>query len=68
MATNSNPKIQALMNEVESLTDVNNLEDKLNEIARLVAAEQQKAKQAISGVSHKELIDPADAFACEGCQ
>lgn len=68
MATSSNPKIQALMNEVESLTDSDNIEDKLNQIARLVAAEQQKAKQTINSISHNDLIDPADAFACEGCQ
>ncbi len=63
----SNPKIQALMDEVNALSG-DNLEDKLNEIARLVKAEQMKGQQTVSNALHDSLTDPADAFACEGCQ
>jgi outer membrane murein-binding lipoprotein Lpp len=71
MATSSNPKIQALMNETENL-DPNDgdLESKLNLIAQKIAAAQREAKAAITGqpVDDSKLIDPSEAFACEGCQ
>jgi len=71
MATSSNATIQQYMNEVDAL-DANdsNLEAKLAEIAQKIAAEQQRVKAALTGqsVNDSNLIDPADAFACEGCQ
>ena len=69
MATSSNKTIQSLMNEVDAL-DANDtsLEAKLNLIAQKVAEEQQRVKSAVSGALHNDLTDPADAFACEGCQ
>ena len=69
MATSSNKTIQSLMNEVDALDAADgSLEAKLNLIAQKVAEEQQKMKQAVTGVTHQNLTDPADAFACEGCQ
>ena len=69
MATSINVTIQGLMDEAQALdpTDMN-LEDKLNLIAQKVAAEQRKIKAAVTGVDEAALVDPADAFACEGCQ
>lgn len=69
MATSSNTTIQGLMDEAQALdpTDLN-LEEKLNLIAQKVAAEQRKIKAAVTGVDELALVDPADAFACEGCQ
>jgi len=69
MATSTNTTIQTLMDEAQALdpTDMN-LEEKLNLIAQKVAAEQRKVKAALTGVDEASLIDPADAFACEGCQ
>ena len=69
MATSKNQKIQALMDEAATL-DMNDdsLEAKLQLIAQKVAEEQQKIKAAVTGVSHDDLVDPADAFTCEGCQ
>ncbi len=69
MATSKNPKIQKLVDEVESLdTNDENLEAKLQQIAEAVAAEQRKMRSAIVAVDENNFIDPADAFACEGCQ
>ena len=71
MATSTNPKIQQLMDEVENLDPTDNsLEAKLNLIAQKVAEEQRKVKSALTGtkVDDSNLIDPSDAFACEGCQ
>ena len=71
MTTSTNPKIQKLMNDVESLSENDpSLIDKLNMIAQMVAAEQRKMKNQLSGsqVNDSNLIDPSDAFACEGCQ
>ena len=71
MATSTNPKIQKLMNDVESI-DANdpNMLDKLNTIAQMVAAEQRKIRAELSGnqIDDSNLIDPSDEFACEGCQ
>ncbi|GEM_PF-1527787 len=76
MATSSNPKIQTLIDEVESL-DVSDdsLEAKLQLIAQKISEEQQRMKAAIQGVTGGSKLqtvdvdaDPADAFACEGCQ
>jgi uncharacterized protein YoxC len=74
VATSSNPKIQKLMDEVENidLRD-SNLEEKLRLIAQKVAREQQKMKGKDSTVVRSQvndagLVDPSDAFACEGCQ
>ena len=66
----TNATIQSLMDEVNSLDDNDNsLEAKLQLIAQKVAEEQQKVKAAVSGVMHSAIAeDPADAFACEGCQ
>lgn len=69
MATSNNTTIQKLMDEVDALdVNDNSLEAKLQLIAQKVAEEQQKVKAAVSGVLHKDVVDPADAFACEGCQ
>ena len=58
------------MNQVDSI-DVNdpNMIEKLNMIAQRVAQEQQKIKAKLGGmIDDTNLIDPSDAFACEGCQ
>ena len=71
MAVSSNPKIQQLMDEVDSLdTSDPKMLDQLNEIALKIAAEQRQMKAVLTGrpVSDDNLVDPADAFACEGCQ
>jgi ElaB/YqjD/DUF883 family membrane-anchored ribosome-binding protein len=68
MATSNNPQIQRLINEVERL-DTTDIEAKLQLIAQKVAEEQQKIKAKADSLVHDEsLIDPSDAFACEGCQ
>lgn len=68
MATSKNPTIQELMNEVEKL-DVSDqaLEAKLQKIAEAIAAEQRNMHPAAAGANDAP-IDPADEFACEGCQ
>jgi predicted nucleic acid-binding Zn-ribbon protein len=70
MATSNNPKIQQLMDEVEAIDDNDSsLEAKLQLIAEKMAEEQQKIKTAVSNAVHShDIVDPADAFACEGCQ
>lgn len=71
MSTSKNQNIQALMDEVESLDPTKHgIEEKLNEIARLVKLEQEKMKAALTGVQPQVALagDPADEFACEGCQ
>jgi hypothetical protein len=71
MTTSTNPKIQKLMNDVASLDDSDpNMIDKLNVIAQMVAAEQRKIKAELTGtnIDDSNLVDPSDAFACEGCQ
>ncbi len=70
MSTSTNPQIQSLINEVDSLdgTDTS-LEAKLQLIARKVAEEQKRMKAAMSAnTDDASLTDPAEAFACEGCQ
>jgi hypothetical protein len=70
MTTNTNQNIQKLINEADAI-DPNdtNLETKLTVIAQKVAQEQQKARSGINTqVNNQDLIDPGDAFACEGCQ
>lgn len=65
----TNQTIQSLMDEVAGLDgNDGSLEAKLQLIAQKVAEEQGKIKQAVSGIAHQNLVDPADAFACEGCQ
>ncbi|HSW65510.1 MAG TPA: hypothetical protein VLI54_00020 [Bacillota bacterium] len=66
MSTSSNPKIQQLMDEMESLTG-DDIEAKLQQIAEAVAAEQQKLRPR-PAADLDGPIDPADAFACDGCQ
>lgn len=59
------------MDEVENLTDMDSMEAKLQLIAQKVAEEQQRVKAAITGQQFQPVnveADPADAFACEGCQ
>ena len=71
MTQSSNRHIQKLMNEIESLDqNDSSLEAKLNLIAQKIAEEQRKMKAAINGnvPNPENLVDPADAFACEGCQ
>ena len=70
MATSTNLKIQALMDEAEKLdlTD-GDLAAKLNLIPQKVAEEQRKVKAAAGQIiDDSALVDPADAFICEGCQ
>lgn len=69
MATSNNKTIQKLMNAVDAIDDAEeNIEEKLNQIAQAIAAEQQKAREKISGVNVNAPVDPQDAFQCEGCQ
>ena len=71
MATSSNPNIQKLMDEVDTIDpNDSNLEEKLNLIAQRVAAEQRRTKAVMPGqpMDDSNLVDPSDAFACEGCQ
>jgi hypothetical protein len=71
MATSSNPKIKKLMDEVEAIDpNDSSLEAKLNLIAQKVAEEQRKIKEKLTGrkVDDSNFVDPADEFACEGCQ
>jgi hypothetical protein len=71
MATSSNSTIQNLMDEVDRLDPTDDsLEAKLNLIAQKVADEQRKVKAKLSGtpIDDRSLVDPSDAFACEGCQ
>jgi hypothetical protein len=71
MATSSDPIIQGLMNETEAIDPADpNLLDKMNEIAQKIATRQRELKAVLTGqpVSTAALADPADAFACEGCQ
>lgn len=66
MATSSNPAIQQLMNEVDSIDpNAANIEETLQKLAEAVAMEQQKSK---AGTTDYAPIDPQDAFQCEGCQ
>ncbi len=66
MATSSNPVIQQLMNDVDSI-DPNSpdIEATLQKLAEAVAAEQNKGR---TGTTDFAPIDPQDAFQCEGCQ
>lgn len=71
MATSSNAHIQQLMNDVDAIDgNDDDLEAKLQKIAEAVAAEQQKLQgNATSSSRVADVpVDPADAFACEGCQ
>ncbi len=77
MSTSTNPTIQKLMDEVEALDPSDsNLEAKLQLIAHKVAEEQRKMQVSLTRAgSHlvpawqeADLVDPADEFACEGCQ
>lgn len=71
MSKSTNPTIQSLMDDVASL-DINDdsIEAKLALIAQKVAEEQQKMQASLTGRQFVPVIagDPADAFACEGCQ
>lgn len=68
MATSKNSVVQKLMDEVEALSGAEaDLEEKLKQIAAAVAAEQAKTKTK-SATRTDVPVDPADEFACEGCQ
>ena len=69
MSNSSNPTIQKLMDEVDALDENDtSLEAKLQLIAQKVAEEQRKVKATLTGQNITVEDDPADAFACEGCQ
>lgn len=69
MSHSNNPRIQKLIDEVEALDPADlNIEQKLALIAEKVAAEQQAMKAKLTGIVTPQITDPADAFACEGCQ
>ena len=73
MSSSNNQTIQDLMNQVDKLdANDNSLEAKLQLIAQKVAEEQQKMKAMLTGNNNRLAsdinVDPADAFACEGCQ
>lgn len=69
MSVPKNPKIQLLIDEVGALQDDDKeLEAKMQKIAEALAAEQQKDRPQAQRVNPNIPIDPADAFACEGCQ
>lgn len=68
MAHSKNSVVQKLMDEVEALSGAEaDIEEKLKQIAAAVAAEQAKTKPQ-SSTRTDVPVDPADAFACEGCQ
>ncbi len=67
------PKIQKLMDEVESLDPKDSeMETKLQVIAKNIAIEQRKIKAKAEGIPYNEndevLVDPSEVLACEGCQ
>lgn len=66
MATSSNPVIQQLMNDVDSI-DPNSpdIESTLQKLAEAVAAEQNKTRSTTTDFAPS---DPQDSFQCEGCQ
>lgn len=71
MTKSVNPNMQKLIDEVDKLDPSDRgLEEKLNTIAQKMAAEQRNIKARLTGrpVDDSALIDPSDAFACEGCQ
>lgn len=69
MSTSNNPKIQQLMDEVNTLNDTDELlETKLQKIAEAVAREQQKERVRSASTATDIPVDPSEAFACEGCQ
>lgn len=70
MATSSNQQIQQLISEVDALDSGDEaLEAKLQLIAQKIAEEQQRIKAAMSSqADDAALVDPAEVFACEGCQ
>jgi hypothetical protein len=71
MTKSANSNMQKLLDEVENMDpNDNSLEVKLNLIAQKVAEEQGKLKGMVRGVGgdDSKLVDPSDAFACEGCQ
>ncbi len=70
MPTSSNPAIQKLMDSVDALDPADeNIEHKLQHIAEAIAAEQHRTRSAPTGQPAIDVpTDPADAFACDGCQ
>ncbi len=69
MASSTNKTIQKLMNAVDAIDDAEeDIEEKLNQIAQAIAAEQQKARAKIKGLNINAPVDPQDAFQCEGCE
>jgi hypothetical protein len=63
----TNPAVQRLMDEVAHIDPKDpQLETKLQRLAERLASEQRQTGAAT--VNDEALIDPADAFACEGCQ
>jgi hypothetical protein len=68
MATSQNAHVQGYMNDIDALDDNDpNIEAKLDAIARAVAEAQGKLKPSAPGQANAP-VDPADAFACDGCQ
>jgi preprotein translocase subunit YajC len=67
-----NVTIQGLMGEIERIDDKDpELEIKLRIIAEKIAVERQRmSTDPVSSalLNDDRLADPADAFACEGCQ
>ncbi|HYF97159.1 MAG TPA: hypothetical protein VD947_03935 [Patescibacteria group bacterium] len=72
MSKSDNPSTQKLMDEIDKIDpNDSSLEEKLHEIALKVAEEQKKIQAMVSGSTMAApaiASDPADAFACEGCQ
>lgn len=68
MATSNNPYVQKLMDEVDALDENDiDIETKLNMIAEAMATAQGRVAPASAAVGDAP-VDPADAFACDGCQ
>ena len=70
MATSSNPAIQSLMNQVDAI-DPNSpdIEATLQKLAEAVALENQKLRGGnASTVNDRGMVDPQDAFICDGCE
>lgn len=64
----TNPAVEELMDEIERIDPKDpELEIKLQYIAKRLA-EEQRRNEPKTPISSYDLVDPADAFACEGCQ
>lgn len=69
MATSKNAAVQNLIDEVDNLELTGeDLETKLQEIARAVTTELQKNRKPTDNPALRVSEDPMDGLVCEGCQ